>query len=71
MFIRLMCKLPNSPIKKETLINIEKIVYITPNGNDGEKTFIFLGDGEYLVADECFKMVQKLLEVTWNQSRKS
>lgn len=56
-FIELTCKLQVGPIKKRTSINVDKIIYFAPNGSDGKTTLIFLGTGDYLVADESYQVV--------------
>ena len=57
IFITLMCKIPTSPVKKNVMINVNMIKYMAPNGIDGSGTLIFLGSGDYLVADKSFQEV--------------
>lgn len=57
IFITLMCKIPTSPVKKNVMINVNMIKYMAPNGIDGSGTLIFLGGGDYLVADKSFQEV--------------
>ena len=62
IFIDLVCKIPASPVKKNVMINVSMIKYMAPNGIDGSGTLIFLGNGDYLVADESIQEVKRLIE---------
>ncbi len=56
-FIELTCKLSASPIKRRVSINVNKIVYFSPNGNDNKNTFLVLNNGDFLIADESYQVV--------------
>ncbi len=62
IFITLMCKIPTSPVKKNVMINVNMIKYMAPNWIDGSGTLIFLGGGDYLVADQSIQEVRKRIE---------
>ena len=62
IFITLMCKIPTSPVKKNVMINVNMIKYMAPNGIDGSGALIFLGSGDYLVADQSIQEVKRLIE---------
>lgn len=62
IFVTLVCKIPTSPVKKTVMINVNAIKYMAPNGIDGSGTLIFLGSGDYLVADESIQETKKRIE---------
>lgn len=62
IFVTLVCKIPTSPVKKTVMINVNMIKYMAPNGIDGSGTLIFLGSGDYLVADESIQETKKRIE---------
>ena len=64
MFITLLCRIPASPVKKNVMINVNMIKYMAPNGIDGSGTLIFLGSGDYLVADESIQEVKNRINDT-------
>lgn len=66
MFIELLCKIPTSPIKKMVWINISSIKCFFPNGSDGSKTFIYLDNDLYYVADDDVNTVYKKIKEAEN-----
>ena len=68
IFIDLACKIPTSPIKKYVTINVESIKYFTPNGTDGAKTLLYLGSGDYLVADGSVQDVKRKIEEAYGNN---
>ena len=65
VFVEFLCTFPVTLFKRHMLIDVNKIKILCPTGSNGDKTMVYFGPDDYVVAEMTFQEVKdKINEVT-------